>query len=137
MWLPLVGVPASGDLAHDTAMWPEWKSNQQPLVYSPALSPLTHTSQGYCFFFFHDISLIALMAPALWKELACENEVKTQKSDRRRETREEGWSQLNNSGYFLGPKNSFLLGVLNLYKATEFHIFLSKLVGIYLQTSKC
>ena len=45
VWLPLV-CPATGDLAHNPGMCPDWESNCNPLIRRPALSPLSHTSQG-------------------------------------------------------------------------------------------
>ena len=39
--------PPTGDLALHPGMCPGWESNWRPLVLSPVLNPLSHTSQVY------------------------------------------------------------------------------------------
>ena len=44
--------PPNWDLACNPGMCPDWESNQRsdPLLHRPALSPLSHTSQGQIYF---------------------------------------------------------------------------------------
>ena len=48
-WVVASDKPPTGDLARNAGMCPDWESNGYPLVQRPALSPLSHTSQGLDF----------------------------------------------------------------------------------------
>ena len=43
--------PPTGDVAHHPGLCPDWESKGDPLVHRPAHNPLSHTSQGWNFFF--------------------------------------------------------------------------------------
>ena len=42
--------PSTLDQACNPGTCPDWESNQQPFSFQPALSPLSHTSQGKTIF---------------------------------------------------------------------------------------
>ena len=50
VWLPST-CPLTGDLACNPGMCPDWESIGDPLIPRPALSPLSHSSQGWCHYF--------------------------------------------------------------------------------------
>ena len=45
--------PPTGDLAHNPGMCSDRESNQQPFGCQLALNPLSHTSQGWFYYFFN------------------------------------------------------------------------------------